>query len=86
MIKKYFVQTRYPDGEIGGGMRTKYQIIDMFGFRDCTDCEFEVYDVSEFGKVVKLEDMPANHTPCNYHCFCNTETGEVVFEGYSSEY
>ena len=30
-MKKYFVQTKYPDGEIGGSMNTSQQIIDMFG-------------------------------------------------------
>lgn len=85
-MKKYFVQTMFPDGEIGGSMNTAVEIISMFGFRDCTDCEFKVYDVSEFGKVVELEHWPAISAPFNYHRFVNPESGEVVFEGYSPEH
>lgn len=85
-MKEYFIQTRHPDGKIESGIGASNQIIYMFGFRDCTDCEFEVYDVSEFGKVVKLEHKPATQAPFNYHSFINTETGEVEFEGYSPEH
>lgn len=85
-MMKYFVQTKYDDGEIGGSMNTAPQIIEMFGFRDCTDCEYQVYDVSEFGKVVELLHIPAISAPFNYHTFVSSRTGEVIFEGYSQEH
>ena len=85
-MTKYFVQTQYPDGTVGISVNTDIQIIDMFGFRDCSDCEFEVFKSEEFGKVVKLYHVPAVKAPFNYHVFCNSETGEVEFEGYSSEH
>lgn len=85
-MKKYFVQTKYPDGEISGGMHTPQQIIDMFGFRDCSGCEFEVYDVSEFGKIVKLEEQGDIMSPSNYHRLTNILTEDTVIEGYSPEH
>lgn len=86
-MKKYFVQTKYPDGEIGGSMHTAQQIIDMFGFRDCTDCEFEVFDITvAFGSMVRLIHEPAVSAPFNFHSFINSATNEVEFEGYSPEH
>jgi len=85
-MKKYLVQTRC-DGEVSGSMNAPAEIIEMFGFADCTGCEYEVFDVSdEFGKVVKLEYIPAVSAPFNYHTFVSSATGEVVFEGYSTEH
>ena len=86
MEKYYLVQALYPNGETNAMMKPAAQIIRDFGFRDCSDTEYEVYDVSEFGKVVKLEHWPAISAPFNYHRFVNPENGEVVFEGYSPEH
>lgn len=85
-MKNYLVQAKYPDGEIEAYMRNAYAICDMFGFRDCTDCEYEVFDVSEFGKVVRLEHNYPCLPNCTVHEFINTETGEVEFEGVSAEH
>jgi len=85
-MKKYFVQTLYPDGEVGGSMNTANQIIEMVGFSDCTDCKFEVFDISKFGSMVRLVYEPADHAPFNYHRFINSATKEVEFEGYSREH
>ncbi len=85
-MKKYLVQTRHDDGEVSGSMNAPAEIIEMFGFTDCTGCEYEVFDVSEFGKVVRLEYCPATSAPLNYHCFVSTATGEVMFDGYSTEH
>lgn len=57
-MEKYFVQTKYPDGEIGLSVNTASQIIEMFGFRDCTDCELEVFDGTIFGSMVRLVHEP----------------------------
>lgn len=86
-MKKYFVQTKYPDGEIGGSMNTSQQIIDMFGFRDCTDCDFEVFDITvAFGSMVRLIYEPATKAPFNFHRFISSATNEIEFEGYSPEH
>lgn len=87
MAKKYFVQTKYPDGELGGSMNTASQIIDMFGFRDCTDCDFEVFDITvAFGSMVRLIYEPATKAPFNYHRFINSATKYIEFEGFSPEH
>lgn len=82
---KYLVQCQYPDGSISCEMCSDVQIIEMFGFRDCTDCEYEVYDVSRFGAAEKLVHKPAMEAPFNYHEFCDSH-GTVLFSGYSSEH
>lgn len=86
MADKYFVQQLDPDGVISLSVNTADQIIDMFGFRDCTDCEYEVFKADEFGKLVRLQHVPAMQAPFNWHTFINTETGEVEFEGFSPEH
>lgn len=86
MPKKYFVQTLYPDGTVDGGMHTAGQIIDMFGFRDCTDCEFEVYEIGTFGSMIRLVYEPADSAPFNFHRFINSATKMVEFEGCSKEH
>lgn len=83
-MKKYFVQQRDPDGVVTLSVNTDAQIIQMYGFRDCTDCEYEVYVADEFGKVVKLEHSYGKRP--NYHYFSRTDTGEVEFEGESPEH
>lgn len=85
-MKKFFVQTKYPDGEIGLSVNTEAQILEMMGFRDCTDCEYEVFSADEFGKVVRLEYIPRTDAPFNLHIFVDSTTGEYVIEGYSTEH
>lgn len=85
-MTKYFVQQRDPDGEVSLSVNTSAQIIEMFGFRDCTDCDFEVFKSEEFGKVVRLEYVPPKGAPFNRHVFINSETGEVEIEGESTEH
>ena len=85
-MKKYFVQTKHPDGEIDLSVNTAAQIIEFFGFRDCTDCEFEVFDGTVFGSMIRLIYEPAAHAPFNFHRFINSATKEVEFEGFSKEH
>lgn len=85
-MKKYLVQTRYEDGTVSGSMHAPAKIIEMFGFMDCSGDEYAVFDVSEFGSVVKLEYIPATSAPYNYHTFISSATGVVEFEGYSTEH
>lgn len=82
----YLVQTLYPDGNLGVELKYPQEIITMFGMRDCTDCEHEVFDIIDFGNVVKLEHIPAVKAPYNFHQFVNPVTGEIEFEGYSPEH
>ena len=83
-MKLYLLQTRHDDGFVGANMLAAPPIITMYGFQDCTGEEYEVYDVSEFGKVVKLEHSYGKRP--NYHYFIRTDTGEVEFEGESPEH
>ncbi len=85
-MKKYFVQTKDSDGEISLSVNTSAQVVEMMGFRDCTDCDLEVYAADEFGKVVHLTYFPATKAPFNLHIFVRDDTGEVEIEGYSSEH
>lgn len=83
MGKCYLLQERLPDGSASGTVCAPGPIIRAFGFRDCTDSEYEVYEISEFGRVTKLEHEATVTAPFNYHKFINPETGEVAFDGYS---
>lgn len=85
-MKKFFVQTKDCDGEVSLSINTGPQIVEMMGFRDCTDCEYEVFLAEKFGKAVKLEYIPRMSAPYNLHTFVNPENGEVVIEGYSKEH
>lgn len=85
-MKKYFVQTRYPDGEISLSVNTESQIIEMVGFTDCTGCEYTVFLGDEFGKAIRLAEEPNVSAPFNFHRFINLRTGEVEFEGFSKEH
>ena len=58
-MMKYLVQCQHPDGSISCEMCSDVQIIEMFGFRDCTDCKYVVYDVSQFGVAEELVHKPA---------------------------
>lgn len=85
-MKKYIVQTKNPDGEISLSVNTAQQIIDFFGFQDCTDCDYAVFKIEDFGKLVLLEYVPATSAPFNHHVLVNSETGEVEIEGDSAEH
>ncbi len=80
----YLVQAQYPDGSTNAMMKPEGQIIRDLGYRDCSDTEYEVYDVSSFGKIVKLEEVAGSQP--NHHCLVNPETGETVIEGFSPEH
>ena len=85
-MERYFVQRRDPDGEISISVNNAEQICEFIGFSDCTGCDYEVFKSEEFGKLVRLEYVPATAAPFNYHVFINSETGEVEIEGYSREH
>lgn len=85
-MKKFFVQELHDNGEVVGSVNTAHEIVTFLGFRDCTNCEYEVYDFSEFGKVVKLEEDANIGWPSNYHRLVNPFTHEIVIEGYSAEH
>ena len=86
MPKKYLVQTMTEDGDVFSTMETIYEITEDFGFRDCTNYDFKLFDVSTFGEVVEIVHVPAVEAPFNYHLFINSKTGEVEYEGYSAEH
>jgi hypothetical protein len=82
----FLVQFRHPDEGTWCDMCFPSVIIEHLGYRDCSGCEIEVYDVHEFGKVVKLVEDANISWPSNYHRLVNEATGEVVIEGYSQEH
>ena len=84
-MKKYFVQQKGPDGEVTGCMVNAQGVIDMFGFRDCSGCEFEVYDIGKFGELEKLTHIPATSAPFNFHQF-NRSNGKIAIAGFSPEH
>lgn len=85
--RKYLVQCKHPDGEISCGMFTAQQIIDMFGMRDCSGCEYVVYDVSAYGRAEKLEHRQDSFQEPRYHRFVNPIFGmPTVFSGYHEEH
>lgn len=86
MEKYYLVQARYPDGSTGSMLKPAAQIVRDLGFRDCSDTDYEVFDVSEYGKVVKLQDATTFNAAPNYHCLINPENGAIVIAGYSPEH
>ena len=86
MEKYYLVQARYPDGSASAILKPAAQIIRDLGFRDCSGTEYEVYDVSEYGKVVRLQEATTWDAPHNYQCMVNPETKKVEFDGYSPEH
>ena len=53
-MKNYLVQTKYPDGTVGGAMMNELQVMDILRSRVLDDCKHCVYDVSEFGKVTDV--------------------------------
>ena len=67
-------------------MNTSAQIIEMFGFRDCTGYDYEVFMSDEIGKVVRLEYLSPIAPPFNRHIWINSETGEIEIEGESTEH
>lgn len=80
---KYFVQCKHPDGEISCGMFTEQQIIDMYGMRDCTGCEYTVYDVSCFGNAERLMHLSDSFKEPLYHRFVKTTFPRTtVFSGF----
>lgn len=84
-MKKYFVQCIDSNGDVTGSMNTMPEIAEMFGFRDCTDCDYRVFDISEFGRVRVIIHVGAVSAPFNHHKFLSMD-GEVVYEGYSTEH
>lgn len=85
MGERYFVQIQFPDGEIHLLVDDAEDIIERYGFRDCTDQELHVFRANKFGTVEPLRYIPADHAPFNYHKFVDT-LGHVVFEGFSTEH
>lgn len=83
MEKLFFLQIAHPSGEISLAVKTDDEIIEAFGFRDCTDCDYRVFRAKEFGVVEPLRHIPADHALFNYHKFVDSH-GVVVFAGFSA--
>lgn len=85
---KYLVQCKDPDGNVTFGLYTEQQVINLYGFRDCSNCEYEVYDVHRFGHAVRLREYCDSHGEPNYHRFCYPKQlgGHIVISGFSPEH
>ena len=84
MVKRYVVQTQEPDGTISLSLNTPHQIVDFYGFSDCSGCNFDVFDGSKLGEMVKLAHLIGDRP--NHHVFIRSDTEEIEFEGYSTEH
>lgn len=85
---KYLLQIKHPDGTVSAELYFEQQIIDLYGFRDCSSDEYEVYDISIFGRALKLEEKSDSFGEPNYHRFCLPKSlgGSTVFSGFSPEH
>lgn len=83
--KRYLVQTRDADGNISVGIYSAQAITNLHGFRDCSGCDYEVFDVQHYGKVIRLEEQCDSFGEPNYHRFCLPKElgGATVFSGFS---
>ena len=88
-MKKYLLQTLRQDGAGNDGpsctLAAAQQIIDAYGFADCSGDRHAAFDVGAFGRVEPLTHVPAAKAPFNYHQFVDSK-GEVVFDGFSAEH
>lgn len=87
-MKKYLLQVRHDDagsGEPFTMLATARQIIDAYGFDDCSGDRHAAFDASTFGQVEPLTHISATTAPFNYHKFVNSR-GKVVFDGFSEEH
>lgn len=50
-MKRYLLQTMYPDGTVEGSMQTAIQVLDLMRSQILSGCAFRVYDVERFGTV-----------------------------------
>lgn len=84
-MTKYLVQCKRPSGEASCGMFTGEQIIDMYGCRDVTQYEYEVFEVNVFGSVLKLEHRQDSYMEPRYHRFVLPRNlgGGTVISGFS---
>ncbi len=85
-MEVYVVQVRYDDGTVWATTMMEHQILDAVGMSDCSGCEYQVYMQEGFGKLVPLDRIQNDHAPFNYHTFVRSDTGEVIFEGFSPEH
>ena len=88
-MDKFILRTKHPDGTVDLSIERADHIIEMFGFRDCTGDELEVFASIGFGDdgdIVKLDYVPATTVPFNYHRFVDPWTREIIIHGYSTEH
>lgn len=85
-MKHYLLQTKFENGIVEASMERPAHIIEMVGFADCSGCQYEVFDVSEFGSMIRLIPEVSMTAPFNYHAFYNPATKKIEFEGYSTEH
>lgn len=84
---KYLVQSMGPDGELGVGLKTEGQIIQILDMQDCHEQEILVYDVSEYGKISELKVFGVWHNLDNpLYIKVENEEGIIIFEGYGTDH
>ena len=83
----YLVQSIGPDGELGVGLETEVQIIQILDMQDCHEQHIEVYDVSEYGKISKLKVFGVWHNQDNpLYIKVENEEGTIIFDGYGTDH
>ena len=81
--RTFLVQRKFPDGDVATSLMNEHQLISYINMDDCHDEEYELYDVTIFGKV----------TPCYYTgwqpgCLIEVadENGEILLSGYGEDH
>lgn len=86
-MTRYLVQIRDEDGYVWSKLETDIEIIDRIGWTDCTNEDLRIYDISEFGKVEKLNiDYPGHDVRDMLKTVVRRENGEVVFCGHVEDH
>ena len=81
-MKQYLVQ-RMSDGEVFLSLMTEGTLIDYIDMSDCYDEDYEIFDVSEFGKIKSL-----HYVGWQPRCLIEIadEDGNIVISGYGTDH
>ena len=84
MDKNYLVQMLFDDGESSARLMNERELIDFVNMDDCySEIEYEVYDVSVFGKINQL-----HYVGWQKGCLIELadNDGNIVVSGYGEDH
>ena len=83
----FLVQIKYSDDCGYEKLMSSNEIISAINMSDCSEQEFAIYDVSEFGRVKSLKIFGNWHDMNNpTYIKITDENGTIVFDGYGEEH